>query len=746
MTHLQCLFVVLVAGAATCGHAQILPDATVQAELPPDLADCISRLSNKTSDTAAFLPSPEEAHMHCLQEFIWRTDQVNWDQFNVTAKDVDFISSLIKSIFASPKGKSRSKRQTNRGGIFPPTGFRIRREYRRLSDGERFAYHAALNQMKMNGQYDTFANLHQGIVITSAHEGPNFFGWHRVYLSLFEEALRRINRRLSLPYWDSSLDFDMENPVNSILFSPPFLGNGDGFVTSGPFANWQTPSGPLTRNIAEASRLLSKEVIQMILTRCRTREISDPTAQPQFNLEIAHGGPHVWIGGQMAGLNTAAHDPVFFMHHAFIDYIWELFRIRQFRFCGVNPSRDYPPTMGQHAPTRAMDGLPGYRNIDGYRSYWTRFWYRYERSPRCSMRRPYCGTPYLTCDRMRGRCISVARMLAPDEGAPALGAAAAFSATGRAASPRSSRARLQAASIDVGPRFRAPPAEPRTQAAQLSLMRVRRALPEGNQTETSIAKSKGGFTAPPSDGRTSDAMGFNIASGVPGGHDRVIDARNNGHVFPVSEPMEVLPPTVNTDQRLPDNFTTYDNSKNGNVSEWLFVPVLVKYHDSSQSTRPNTYSILRPRQSDACFYEHTEVHVKVQSQGLNYLGAYTDYLIFESNLPASTSPGFVAVRAPNVGPSEAMVTATHGCGHMCLPTCLVPDSKPALYQPCAGILKLMPIDVAKFRKSYDDASATYERGRNGLDRPEQDPPIVFHCSPRSYSPWASPGRHVVAGL
>jgi len=35
------------------------------------------------------------------------------------------------------------------------------------------------------GEYNTFANLHSGIVTMSAHTEPNFFGWHRVYLSLY---------------------------------------------------------------------------------------------------------------------------------------------------------------------------------------------------------------------------------------------------------------------------------------------------------------------------------------------------------------------------------------------------------------------------------------------------------------------------------------------------------------------------------------------------------------------------------
>ncbi|XP_053400401.1 putative tyrosinase-like protein tyr-3 [Mercenaria mercenaria] len=257
----------------------------------------------------------------------------------------------------------RTKRQTNQE--YPQTGFRIRREYRMLSVEERTAFHSAINQMKMTGQYDVFANLHQGAILNLIHGGPNFFGWHRVYIAMMEEALRRIDPSLSLPYWDSTLDFDMVNPDNSIIWSSQFLGNGGGVVATGPFANWATPIGQLTRNISRAGILFRKEDISAIMTRCRISDISEPTALDQFNLELAHGGPHIWVGGQMSGLNTAAHDPAFFLHHAFIDYIWDMFRWNQIQVCGINPLTDYQTTLGVRA-AQPMAAFPAYRNIVGY--------------------------------------------------------------------------------------------------------------------------------------------------------------------------------------------------------------------------------------------------------------------------------------------------------------------------------------------------------------------------------------------
>lgn len=55
--------------------------------------------------------------------------------------------------------------------------------------------------------------------------------------------------RAPIPYWDSGLDHDMQDPTMSILWSPQFFGNGDGDVTTGPFRNMRTILGtPIVRN------------------------------------------------------------------------------------------------------------------------------------------------------------------------------------------------------------------------------------------------------------------------------------------------------------------------------------------------------------------------------------------------------------------------------------------------------------------------------------------------------------------
>lgn len=39
-----------------------------------------------------------------------------------------------------------------------------------------------------------------------------------------------------------------------------------------------------------------------------------------------HGLSHVWVGGFMFVIRVSPNDPTFYMHHSFVDYLWEQFR------------------------------------------------------------------------------------------------------------------------------------------------------------------------------------------------------------------------------------------------------------------------------------------------------------------------------------------------------------------------------------------------------------------------------------
>ena len=220
---------------------------------------------------------------------------------------------------------------------------------------------------------------------------------------------------VTVPYWDSTLDEALPDPTQSVLFTETFLGDGFGIVETGPFAHWNTLAGPLTRNIGQSGELFKQEDMARITTRLRLAEITEPNAPINSSLEFHHNDVHIWIDGQMGSLNTAAHDPVFWVHHSYVDYVWELFRRYQ-RASGVDPTRDYPTVVNDtlHLPGAPM-GLSNFRNIDGLSDIFTNFYYTYEPSPTCSQRFPDCGSRYLRCVMInfRHRCISADWTAAP---------------------------------------------------------------------------------------------------------------------------------------------------------------------------------------------------------------------------------------------------------------------------------------------------------------------------------------------
>lgn len=80
--------------------------------------------------------------------------------------------------------------------------------------------------------------------------------------------MRRVDPTVSLPYWDCTLDYHMDNPVNSVLWTERFFGNGAGIVSTGPFSEWVTANGRLERSFGQKSRLVSRDDVTNTLSKC----------------------------------------------------------------------------------------------------------------------------------------------------------------------------------------------------------------------------------------------------------------------------------------------------------------------------------------------------------------------------------------------------------------------------------------------------------------------------------------------
>ncbi|CAC5400943.1 TYR [Mytilus coruscus] len=135
-----------------------------------------------------------------------------------------------------------------------------------------------------------------------------------------------------LPYWDTTLDFPMTDPTQSIVWSSKYFGNGYGAITTGPFANLPGQIQAI-RNINNDGWLMSRQDIQMTLSKPSYNEFTEPSPcyngnRNAYSMECLHDGTHVWLGGTSEPTTTAAFDPILYPFHAFVDKVFGLFRRR----------------------------------------------------------------------------------------------------------------------------------------------------------------------------------------------------------------------------------------------------------------------------------------------------------------------------------------------------------------------------------------------------------------------------------
>lgn len=240
-----------------------------------------------------------------------------------------------------------------------------------LTPTERARFVAAVLALKADGTWDQFVGVHDAAHM-DAHRGPAFFPWHREYLRRLELQLQRIDSSVTLPYWNWSVD----NSPTSSIWNPDFMGGngrpGDRRVMTGPFAfdagQWTLAPGStqdLRRDFGASVATLPSpgDVTAALATTpydVAAWNTSSPTgfrnrsegwiAGPQM-----HNRVHVWVGGSMLPL-TSPNDPVFFLHHCFVDKLWAVWQ-RQ------HPTEGYLPVSGAAAGHNLHDAMQPWADL-----------------------------------------------------------------------------------------------------------------------------------------------------------------------------------------------------------------------------------------------------------------------------------------------------------------------------------------------------------------------------------------------
>ena len=250
----------------------------------------------------------------------------------------------------------------------------VRKSVARLSVDERSRYVAALLELKRRGKYDEFVHWHHHVMMQPtvlpgepddagyrniAHRGPAFLPWHREFLRRLERELRKIDATVTIPYWDWTQDAKLADPGTASIWGDDFMGgNGvgaDHIVDTGPFAykngNWRlTMDGPELKRSFGASALEglpSAEDVAVVLEeqfydtppwnsstftigfRNKLEGWVQPEGEHRFSKpgRQLHNRVHRWIGGTMLSM-PSPNDPIFFLHHCFVDKIWAMWQSR----------------------------------------------------------------------------------------------------------------------------------------------------------------------------------------------------------------------------------------------------------------------------------------------------------------------------------------------------------------------------------------------------------------------------------
>lgn len=222
----------------------------------------------------------------------------------------------------------------------------VRRNIRGLTDDQLNQLRAAFGAMQAipdERGYHFFAGMH-GLPLPSycAHGSLLFLPWHRAYLYFFELYLQDIAANanvqnasdIGISWWDWTSNASHTNGL------PPAYTAAQIEGTDNPLAiatvEWPiqlvqdvvqalpgtlTAQGRTLRDPDEPDELPRRSTIESILTLPTFTSFS--TA-----LENVHGDVHVWIGGTMTQVATAAYDPIFWPHHSMIDRLWHMWQLR----------------------------------------------------------------------------------------------------------------------------------------------------------------------------------------------------------------------------------------------------------------------------------------------------------------------------------------------------------------------------------------------------------------------------------
>jgi tyrosinase len=232
---------------------------------------------------------------------------------------------MMRATYRSPGGASRPPTFPKAAlligvSLAAAFGQGIRKNYTEMTTEEKNALVSAFQTLgdASNSLVRDLANYHSshfsaasgGIHQATLESQNNFHAWHRYASYELEQEMQKINRHITLPYWD----WTVNRLTTDALWDPAFLG---GFN-----ARWS-----LNRTLGSGASLPTATDVAGVQS-ITSFWVGSGTSGAGYSQQVenatpVHNNPHLWVGGTMAGGGSPL-DPIFWFHHNNIDRLWQL--------------------------------------------------------------------------------------------------------------------------------------------------------------------------------------------------------------------------------------------------------------------------------------------------------------------------------------------------------------------------------------------------------------------------------------
>ncbi|MCW8137599.1 MAG: tyrosinase family protein [Planctomycetota bacterium] len=154
------------------------------------------------------------------------------------------------------------------------------------------------------------------------HGSIHFTTWHRTYLYRFELLLRDQDSSVVLPYWDWTSDESLAEGLPTAVTDATYVDPVAAESRPNPLASAYNPvdDAMTSRTPQPLPRL------RQLRTLVRQALVAPSFGEFSSLMENPHNGLHVWVGGDMGAVRTAAYDPLFWFHHCNVDrlfWVWQ---------------------------------------------------------------------------------------------------------------------------------------------------------------------------------------------------------------------------------------------------------------------------------------------------------------------------------------------------------------------------------------------------------------------------------------